>query len=571
MKRTATVVGVSILLAVAVRVTLPPRAVVFAGLDASGLVRGVVHVHTRRSDGGGSLLDVSSAAAKAGLQFVVVTDHGDGTEIEAPVYLNGVLMIDAVEVTTTDGHVLGLGLDPTPYRLGGSGFDVVEDINRMGGFAIAAHVDSANASLRWRAWDTALTGFEWMNGDSEWRDERRWKLLTLLLPYSMRPTETLTQVLDRPDASLARWDKLLASRRLVTLAAADAHARIGGNEEAPRWWQRLSLPIPGYAALFGVFSNSVTGVHLGGDPRTDATAVLDALRLGHSYSTVDGLAGQANLEFSVRSGPNIASGGDTLQVAGPVMVHIQTAAKAKTRIIVFRNGTVAGVTDGPVLDKEFAAEPAVYRAEIERTGAPGSPPVPWVLSNPVFVRREEKSTDRKQALLAVPVPQRVTVTRTLSPDEWAVEHSKLSQGAVDVVRVAGGLDGTLFRYALSGPESEGPFAAAIFRLKGMTKADLIQLRLRSETPMRVSIELRTTERTETGLRWRRSVFVNQQTRSLSIGLDELQPSQLNQTWSLEPAAVDTLLLVVDGVNTPSGTSGRLWIESAALARASAPN
>ena len=53
---------------------------------------------------------VAAAAARAGLKFIVITDHGDATRIpDAPVYRDGVLCLDAVEISTkkqpfTTGH-----------------------------------------------------------------------------------------------------------------------------------------------------------------------------------------------------------------------------------------------------------------------------------------------------------------------------------------------------------------------------------------------------------------------------------------------------------------------------------
>ena len=47
-------------------------------------VRGALHVHTRLSDGSGTAAQVAAAAAGAGLQFVILTDHGDGLRRPEP-------------------------------------------------------------------------------------------------------------------------------------------------------------------------------------------------------------------------------------------------------------------------------------------------------------------------------------------------------------------------------------------------------------------------------------------------------------------------------------------------------
>jgi hypothetical protein len=120
--------------------------------------------------------DVTRAAAAAGLQFVIITDHGDGTRTpDLPDYRNGVLYIDGVEVSTIDGHLVALGLPKAPYPLGGEGRDVVDDVHRLGGIAIAAHPGSPKPDLQWKDWNAPIDGLEWLSADSEWRDERPWR------------------------------------------------------------------------------------------------------------------------------------------------------------------------------------------------------------------------------------------------------------------------------------------------------------------------------------------------------------------------------------------------------------
>ena len=53
----------------------PPRQSLTLSPDVL-TVRGALHVHTRRSDGTGTPDEVAKAAGAAGLDFVVLTDHG---------------------------------------------------------------------------------------------------------------------------------------------------------------------------------------------------------------------------------------------------------------------------------------------------------------------------------------------------------------------------------------------------------------------------------------------------------------------------------------------------------------
>ena len=134
--------------------TLPPRAAVASGTVAEAIrartVAGAFHVHSTRSDGSGDREAIAAAAARAGLQFVVITDHGDATRPpDPPAYLHGVLCIDAVEISTNGGHLIALDMPAAPYPLGGEAAAVVEDVMRLGGMPVAAHPDSAKAELAW--------------------------------------------------------------------------------------------------------------------------------------------------------------------------------------------------------------------------------------------------------------------------------------------------------------------------------------------------------------------------------------------------------------------------------------
>ena len=135
--------------------TLPPAPATvddagWASAEGVTVVDGAYHIHTNRSDGGGTIDDVAAAAAAAGRAFVIVTDHGDATRApEPPAYRSGVLCLDDVEISTRDGHYVALDMPQAPYPLAGDGRDVAEDVRRLGGFGVAAHPTSAKAALAW--------------------------------------------------------------------------------------------------------------------------------------------------------------------------------------------------------------------------------------------------------------------------------------------------------------------------------------------------------------------------------------------------------------------------------------
>ena len=236
---------------------LPPARGWPSTADAR-VVRGAIHVHTTVSDGAGTPDEVARAAARAGLDFVVLTDHGDGTRLPTPPrYVDGVLLIDAVEISTTGGHYIALGLGQAPYRLAGEPRDVIEDVTRLGGFGIAAHPDSPKSELAWREWQAPFDGLEWLNADSAWRDEPRGALARAMVSYWLRRPEVIASLLDRPATTLARWDALTRRRAVVGMAGHDAHARMGPRGDWEPGDGGYSLRLPSYEATFRAFSLSL--------------------------------------------------------------------------------------------------------------------------------------------------------------------------------------------------------------------------------------------------------------------------------------------------------------------------
>jgi hypothetical protein len=542
---------------------LPPRA---APPDpppagAGRELHGAIHVHTNRSDGTGSVGDVAAAAARAGLDFVVFTDHGNGTrEPDPPLYREGVLCIDAVEISTRDGHLLALGLPQAPYPLGGDARDVVEDVARLGGTAIAAHPASSKPELDWRDRAVPIDGLEWLNGDSEWRDESAWTLARALLTYPVRRVETLASLLDRPAAALSLWDELTRRRPVVAVIGSDAHARIGLRGDP--YDDRLSLPLPGYERMFRLFSNVIPGLVLAGDPAADAQAVLAAIRTGRLYSRVDALGATTALAFTAVGGTARAGMGESLATATGVVLRVELHGAPDARIALWRDGTIAGSGAGAVFERA-ASGPGAYRVEISRPGTPGAPPVPWMVSNPIYLGRDARSAPSPAARRA---PSTVMPRYTNGPAEgWTVETSPASRAALEVAKGDRGTELAL-RYAIGGAASTSPFAAfALTPGVDLPRADRIAFSGRADRPMRLSVQLRESAG-EADYRWQRSVYLDTSPRDVVVYLDDIRPVGTTPRDRPTLDRVNAILFVVDTVNTPLGGSGRIWIDDVRYAR-----
>lgn len=538
-------------------VTLPARPRPVAAPDpdlARRTVAGGYHIHTVRSDGAGDRAAVAAAASRAGLAFVIITDHGDATRVpDAPAYIGGVLCIDGVEVSTNGGHYVAIGAGAAPYPLGGESAAVVEDVARLGGFGFAAHPDSRRTELSWTDWTLPFDGVEWLNADSEWRNETRTRLARLLFDYLVRPGPALASILDRPVSTLARWDALTSTRRVAAIAGHDAHGGVGRSAEYRDTRRSSWAPgVPSYEASFRSFSTHVVLDHaLTGAADADAAALLAAIRSGRMFTAVDAIAGPAVLDFHATRGSSVVTMGGVVP-PGPASFIVNAAAPDAARTVLLRNGREVAAASGGALHVDSPTAQGAYRVEVQLPAAPGSPPVPWILSNPIYFMDPPAPPPAARSRETVALPPQVA---------WHVEKDRRSSGSV-VVSAAE----VAFYYRLRGPGRGSQFAAAVADLQGSAPASgAITFSATSVRPARISVQLRYGK--SGGERWARSVYVDSSTRDVSVPITGMRPAD-RQTGAPPPATTAvSLLFVVDLTNALPGAANTVRLSRIGFAPA----
>ena len=551
-----------------VGVTLPPKHLTLSTPWSDRTIRGILHVHTNRSDGLSSPDVVAAAAARSGLAFVVFTDHGDATrKPDPPTYRSGVLCLDAVEISTSGGHYIAIDMPAAPYPLGGEARDVVEDVRRLGGFGVVAHPDSPKPQLQWREWTAPFDGIELVNPDTSWRvhrQQRGWRsklrLLNAFVDYPFRSAEALTSLEQRPEATIVRWNALTERRRVVALAGADAHAKVSLLNADPGD-NRFALPIPSYASTFRMLSVHVTADSpLSGDAASDGATLVRALRAGHAYSALDGLATPPAFEFSASNAHGTVYGGDELGEGGPVTLRVRTNAPPEFTTVVHEGSRVlSGGHHEAGVAVQAPAAPAVYWAEV--IASTRTPPIAWIVSNPIYVRADQSPRLPGR----IPASASTPMFDAQTSGGWQVEADPLSVAALDPP-AAGGVAALRLRYGLGGGVPAGQYAALVLSTPaGIDGHDRLAFTVRAEHPMRISLQLRAGEG-PVGERWQRSVYVDAFDQERVVYFDELTPIGATATWRPNPATIRAILFVVDTTNTRPGSSGRLWISKAALQR-----
>ena len=105
---------------------------------------------------------------------------------------------------------------------------------------------------------------------------------------------------------------------------------------------------------------------------------------GHVFSSIDALGGPVALSFSATGSDGSVTMGEDVVMKGPMTFAVQSNAPDGATISLLRDGSPVTTVSAPRLE-QAASEPGVYRVEIQWPGAPGKPPVPWIVSNPIYV------------------------------------------------------------------------------------------------------------------------------------------------------------------------------------------
>jgi hypothetical protein len=526
--------------------TLPPapRATRWTGADdtARRTVAGAFHVHTSASDGSANRAAIAEAARRAGLAFVIVTDHGDGTRTPAaPEYINGVLCLDGVEISTTGGHYAAVGMNQAPYPLGGEPGSVVEDVMRLG--------DSLKRELAWSDWTLPIDGLEWINIDSEWRDETRAALARTLFNYLVRPGPAMASILDRPVSTLTRWDQLSRDRSVAGLPGHDAHGGIGGADEGGRRYAILG--VPSYEASFRAFSLHVMlDAPPSGAAGPDARRLLESIRARRAYTVLDGLAAPGILELSVREPDGTIHPMGSVVRPGPVRLSVRTSMPEGADLVILQNGAELSRQPGDTFDREIEGRGAV-RVEVQMPGAPGIPPVPWLVSNPIyFLEKADGTSEGTPDAGSVPVAVQTA---------WHVEKDPASTATL-----APSGDTRRLDYRLMAEGRASQFVALAADLGAHETFGRVAFSGRASGAMRVSVQLRYPA--SGGGRWGKSVFLDTALREVVVPVDRLRALDRQERPAGDAAAAGTLLFVVDLTNARPGDSGAFEISDLRFTR-----
>jgi hypothetical protein len=526
---------------------------------SDGLTRiaGVVHVHTTASDGGGSPDEVIAAAQQAGLDFLIITDHNnlDAKPVEG--YHGRLLVLVGSEISTTAGHLVGLGIAAPTYRFSGGAMDALEDVHDLGGTPFAGHPFSARRDLRWTGWDLpGPWGLELLNGDSQWREAGWGRLVRTALLYGLNRRYALLTSLSPPTAALERWDALLRERFVPGIVGADAHARLPLTK-------RLSLPFPSYASLFSLARNHVLLPRpLSGKADEDGSAVVAALAAGRSYVGLDALAPAGGFFFRAEGQGRSYGMGETAPEGVPLRLAAGGRMPPGARVVLLRDGRVAASATGGI--DVPCPGPGVYRVEVHVPGWS----TPWILSNPIGVFSEAREAARRQRAAwpeEAPAPAAV---EPLDPSSFHVEFDPESSAESDALRDGEGPRGgpalrLAFHLGRTGPQHPFVSCALVSReprdLSGFTG---LVFSIRADREYRLWVQVRDVNpaSADDGTEWWfTSVKARQDWRRVAVPFSRMRSIDPRSDGRLDLGKVRLIAFLVDAGAEAPGTEGRVWL------------
>jgi hypothetical protein len=373
--------------------------------------KGVLHSHTYRShDSRGVQEEIIPAAQQAKLNFIFLADHRRADLDTFPRGIHGTFDGIVVESgTESPGASMMINplrstvLDWTTDRS-----SLIREVTSHGGMVFYLH--SEDRSHDWTNPD--YQGMEIYNIHTDLIDEKNPVkfLFNAMLSGGKYKDWSYRELFDEQTEIITLWDSLNQQRRIVGIAAVDAHnnqsirARhlsdgqvewVGSNAKTlsvtqPGWKEKWLLGKPDVAGwafkmeLDTYFhSFNFVNTHIFGDTLS-SRALKNQLVKGHAYISFESLAEADGFQFFAQDASKQITGilGDSVPTQHAVT--LRTVSPFPARLELYKDGKLIDfVDDGYSHDFKVKNIPGNYRA-VARVKLRGEW-LPWIYSNPIYV------------------------------------------------------------------------------------------------------------------------------------------------------------------------------------------
>lgn len=290
--------------------------------------RGAIHIHSVKSDGTGNIDEITKCAKKAGLSWIIITDHNSFC-LEEGIY-NEVYVIQGEEISPKSGnHYLAFNInqlissDDNPQNY-------IDEVHKQHGFGFAAHPDEKlNRKNNYPAlrWDKSYEpdGIEIWNWFSGWGDNLNSKnIFTLAHSFLFK-----NSIIQQPNQdSLDWWDELNLKFEKIIPA-------IGGIDAHALKVKKYLIPITvfPYDFMLKTIHNIIEiDEPLAKDFNEAKKQILNAIRNGNNMIVNNLVSGDMPNVF-IENAENIACSGESLNFDAQTYLNIEISDKANIRVI----------------------------------------------------------------------------------------------------------------------------------------------------------------------------------------------------------------------------------------------
>ncbi len=341
---------------------------------------GHIHIHSRYSDGGGKVKQLAAQAAKAGLDFIIITDHCnlDGLYKGEEGYQSGVLVMIGMEVNREYNHYLALGVKELVANNDESPQVVINEVNRQQGIGIIAHPFEKGSpyyqkgrTYEWKDWGVNdFQGIEIWNYISQFRDACTSILKSIYLLFN--PVAGLSRPCSR---ALNTLDQLQArGQKVFAYGGSDAHGiriKVG----------RIPVKVSPYYLCFKLINMHILCKRkLSGNLQFDKEQIYQALREGRSWIACDYYHPSDGFRFEMHNDKESWPIGSTVKYSANLKFLVRTPAIA--RVVLLHNGRSLVTSQGKT-HSFTSLQPGVYRVEAYLKDKYRYRP--WIYTNPIWI------------------------------------------------------------------------------------------------------------------------------------------------------------------------------------------
>ena len=339
---------------------------------------GIIHIHSRYSDGYGTTREIIKAAKKANLDYIIITDHNTLGAMEdgAEGWYGDLLLLVGEEIGGQGrSHYLAFGIadaiESEDYHE--DALLYMKAVKRQGGIGFIAHPEGLTSKsfdihlASWSVWDSRdYAGLEIWSYMYDWSEN---VTPFNILYYYLRPKKAIS---GPPPGLLHRWDSLCKTRQIVGIGSSDIHAKYP-------LFLRFARFLSYRRAFQGVKTHLLTPSPLSSSLDESKKLLYAALRSGHCFFAHDSLADSTGFNFTASvNGDQTLLMGDEIKLELEVELEVISPVSASLRLLC--NGQLIGQENSGGKLTYKASQPGVYRVEARYKGEP------WIYTNPIYLR-----------------------------------------------------------------------------------------------------------------------------------------------------------------------------------------